>query len=73
LEETVKEKSTPSEVLMKCLEDFGQDEPEEVVVVYRTSGGELVWASNALSHTHFMGLLEMAKFWYLEKRRKEGD
>jgi hypothetical protein len=74
LEETAKTNRTPTEVLIKCLEDFGTDEPEEVVVIYKTKSGELAWWSNELPHTHFMGLLEMCKFWFLENRKKEeGD
>ncbi len=73
MEEAEPKPRTPSQVLIDCLESFGEDEPEEVVVICRTGGGQLAWYSNGLSHCHFMGMVEMCKFWFLENRKKEGD
>jgi hypothetical protein len=54
---------------MDCLEDFGRDEPVSVLVIYQTSGGDLVWKTDQTKHSHFIGMLEMTKFYYLESRR----
>jgi hypothetical protein len=70
-EEEVKKTRTPSDVLFTCLQDFGQDEPLEVVVIYRTQGGDLAWSSNINVHSHFLGVLKYAEFCFLEARRNE--
>ena len=57
---------TPTEVLIRCMEDFGNDEPEQVVVIYRTKKGDLAWSS-----AYFLGMLRMTEFYFLENRRKE--
>lgn len=62
---------TPTEVLIRCMEDFGNDEPEQVVVIYRTKKGDLAWFSNDLSSAYFLGMLRMTEFYFLENRRKE--
>jgi hypothetical protein len=67
------EPRTPTTVLMSCLEDFGEDEPVCAVVIYRTKSGDLAWSSSTVVHSEFVGMLEMAKFWFLEKRRTEGQ
>lgn len=56
--------TSPSQVLIDCLEDFNQDEPTEIVVIYKTQKGDLVFASNHLQNSNLVGLLEMAKFWF---------
>jgi hypothetical protein len=62
---------TPTQVLIDCMEDFGTDEPLEVLVIYRTKGGDLAWQTDQEDHSHVLGMLEMTKFWFLENRRKE--
>lgn len=56
--------TSPSQVLIDCLEDFNQDEPTEIVVIYKTQKGDLVFSSNHLQNSNLVGLLEMAKFWF---------
>jgi len=63
---------TPTQVLIHCLEDFGQDEPLEVIVIYRTSGGDLAWSSNLSPDSHFIGMLRMAEFHFFERRKNRG-
>jgi hypothetical protein len=60
-------KRSPSQVLIDCLEDFGNDEPLEVVVTYRTKSGDLAWQTNIDANSHFIGLLRLTEIWYLEK------
>lgn len=52
---------SPSETLMKCLEDFGDDEPKQVLVIYVTESGDLAWSCSADSTTAKLGMLEMCK------------
>lgn len=50
---------TPTETLMHCLEDFGEAEPERVIVVYTNDHGELCWSlSGPRVMTHIIGMLE---------------
>lgn len=60
---------TPSDILMRCLEEFGEDEPIEVAVIYRTKSGDLAWSTDITVHSHFVGLLRMTEFWFLEDRK----
>ena len=69
--EEVKKARTPSDILFECLQDFGRDEPLEVIVIYRTQGGDLAWSSNINVHSHFLGVLKYAEFCFLEVRRNE--
>ena len=66
-----KKTRTPSDILFECLQDFGEDEPVEVIVIYRTQQGDLAWASNIEAHSHFLGVLKYAEFCFLENRRHE--
>lgn len=63
---------TPTEVLIRCMEDFGEDEPEEVIVLYRSKKGGMAWYSNIQPTAHFVGMLRMTEFYFLEKRKAEG-
>lgn len=52
---------TATEILMTCLEDFGEDEPENVIVVWNTKSGDMAWLSNIRFTSAKVGLLELAK------------
>lgn len=72
MEEQETKPQSPTEVLIHCLENFGEDEPLEVIVLYRTKSGDMAWSSNIEPNSHFVGMLRMTEFYFLEKRRKEG-
>lgn len=71
--EEPKKRRTPSEVLIDCLEDFGLDEPTEVLVIYKTQHGDLAWQSNQLQHSNLVGMLEMTKFWFFMKCKMDEE
>lgn len=73
MEEQAAKQRTPTEVLLQCMEDFGEDEPVDVVVLWRTKGGTMSWASNILPNAHFVGMLRMTEFYFLEKRKQEAE
>lgn len=52
---------TATATLMEVLEDFGDSEPKECIVVYTNSNGELCWSSTTDSVVIKIGLLEAAK------------
>lgn len=58
---------TPSEVLIKCLEKFGEEEPEGVCVIFTT--GDAVWTYSNVRRTQLLGMLEMAKDYVLRMDR----
>lgn len=64
---------TPTETLMDALEAFGEDEPKEVIVIYTTQAGDLIWHSSISTTSIKVGMLETAKFWVLEAMKKEGS
>lgn len=51
---------TGSEVLINTLEDFGQIEPTEVIVIYTNANGDLVYRSNIEGTSMKIGMLTMA-------------
>lgn len=73
MEEQEPQQKTPTEILIRCMEDFGEDEPLEVIVLYRTKNGTTAWSSNIGPNAHFVGMLRMTEFYFLEKRRKEAE
>ncbi len=65
-------KRTPTEVLLKALEEFGVDEPTDCIVVFTTQSGDIVTMASTDQVSTKIGLLEMAKHWQLFPG-KEGD
>jgi hypothetical protein len=63
---------TPTETLMDALESFGEDEPKEVIIIYTTQAGDLIWHSSVSTTSTKVGMLETAKFWVLERMRETG-
>lgn len=61
-------KRTPTETLMKALEEFGVDEPVECVIVFSTQGGDLCTMSSTDTVSTQVGLLELAKWYQLNPR-----
>jgi hypothetical protein len=52
---------TATETLIAAMEEFGNDEPKECIIVYTTSAGDLCWSSNSDSQVIKFGLLEACK------------
>lgn len=73
MEEQERKPRTPTEVLVRCMEDFGDDEPLETIVIWRSKSGAMSWASNIEPNSHFIGTLRMTEFYFLEKRKKEAE
>lgn len=63
-EETV---CTPTQVLMNCLEEFGESEAKEVIVVYTNTQGDLCWHCSSDSIVKKLGLLEACKQFMVSK------
>jgi hypothetical protein len=55
------EKRSPSETIMKVMEDFGGDEPEELIVIWTTKAGDIAWSSTTEHISLRIGMLEFAK------------
>jgi ATP-dependent Clp protease adapter protein ClpS len=60
-------KRSPTETLLKALEEFGVDEPTEVIVVFSTQGGDICTMCSTDVVSTKVGLLETAKWWQLNK------
>lgn len=52
---------SPTDTLLKALEEFGTDEPLECVVVFSTQSGDICTMSSTDTVSTKVGLLEMAK------------
>jgi hypothetical protein len=52
----------PTETLVSCLEEFGESEPERVLVIWVNEAGDLCWSTNGpYKHTHIIGMLDCVK------------
>ena len=71
IDDKEKNTRTPTDTLMEALSSFGEDEPREVIVIYTTQNGDLVWNSSLSTFSAKLGMLGAAKFWIKEARRKE--
>ena len=60
-------KRSPTETLLRALEEFGVDEPLEVVVVFSTQSGDICTLSSTDVVSTKVGLLETAKWWQLNR------
>lgn len=61
-DEKTPEVRSPTETLVFCLEDFGDSEPERVLVIWTNKSGDLVWSSSGpYSYTHIIGMIECVK------------
>lgn len=63
---TARQQRTPSETLINCLENFGTDEPDAVMVVWTTRSGDIAWSSSTDRMSLKVGMLELAKAHILE-------
>lgn len=56
---------------MTAMEDFGESEPKELIVIYTNDAGDLCWSSTTDSNVVKLGLIESCKQ-YLIFKMKEG-
>ena len=49
---------TPTETLMRAMEDFGDEEPRSVACLWTTKSGEIRMMTNDLPKTEALGLIE---------------
>lgn len=54
-------RQTSTEMLIKVFEDFANDEPEELMVIFTDKGGNIAFHSNTDSTSKKLGLIEFAK------------
>lgn len=57
---------TPTELLMKCAQDFSACEPKEIVIIYTNEEDDIVVEAH-ISRTHALGIIEAAKQIVLER------
>jgi hypothetical protein len=61
-DEKTNEERSPSNTLIHCLEDFGHDEPQKVIIIWTTVGGDICWSESGPSHfAQNIGMLECVK------------
>jgi len=59
---------TPSETLIRCLEDFGEAEPTKVIVLWTNTNGDICWSESGPSHyCQNIGMLTCVKEMYLKR------
>jgi hypothetical protein len=52
---------TPSELLIRCIEDFGDSEATVAIVIYRQANGDISWRVTGESNTtEVIGMLDCA-------------
>ena len=67
-DEKTPEVRTPTETLVKCMEDFGESEPTKCIVIYLNVGGDICWStSGPYNFTQIIGMLECVKAKVMEK------
>jgi hypothetical protein len=62
---------SPTETLMKCMEDFGECEPKELIVIWTDQNGDLCWSSSSNSLSTQLGLMEACKALTIQKLTSE--
>ena len=63
------QRRTPTATLMAALEDFGEDEPRECIVIYTTASGDMAWSCSSDAVSVKLGLIEACKLYIQEKAR----
>lgn len=59
--ETNNKARTATETLVAVMEEFGQSEPKDVLVIYTNEAGELCWSCSTDAVSVKLGLLEACK------------
>lgn len=58
---------TASETLVAAMEDFGESEPKDCLIIYTNDVGELCWSASTDSVVVKLGLLEACKQFMIKK------
>jgi hypothetical protein len=54
-------KRTPTELVMKCLEEFGQCEAVNALVIWTDEAGDICWSATTDSQVQKFGMIEFVK------------
>jgi hypothetical protein len=54
-------KRTPTELIMKCLEEFGECEAVNCIVIWTDAAGDICWSSSTDSQVVKIGMVEFVK------------
>ncbi len=57
----VQAKRTPTETLMRCLEEFGECEAVNCMVIWTDVAGDIAWSSSTDSQVSRFGMVEFVK------------
>lgn len=52
---------TPTETILAVMEEFGQIEPRDCMVIWTDEGGDICWSCSTDSQAIKMGMVEMVK------------
>ena len=63
-------KRTPTETLVRCLEEFGEVEPVNVMVIWTDVAGDIAWSTSTDSHIIKFGMVEFVKQLLIERLQK---
>ena len=63
-------KRTPTETLVRCLEEFGEVEPVNVMVIWTDVAGDIAWSTNTDSQVIKFGMIEFVKQLLIERLQK---
>lgn len=50
-----------TETLVSAMEDFGENEPKDCLIIYANEAGELVWSCTSNSYVIKLGLVESCR------------
>lgn len=65
---------TPTQTLVDCMESFGEDDPQDLLIVYTTKSGDFCMSCTTDRLTTKLGLLEFAKAFVTEGAfKREGN
>ena len=67
-DEKTPEERSPTETLVRCLEDFGESEPTKCIVIYLNVDGDLCWSvSGPYHYTQIIGMLDCVQAKIMDK------
>jgi hypothetical protein len=67
-DEKTPELRSPTETLVRCMEDFGESEPKKVLVIWTNTDGDLCWSESGPSHfCENIGILTCVKSRIMQK------
>ena len=66
-------RTTPSQLLMDVMEEFGKIEPIEVFVIWTDEAGDLCWRGTSQKLSEKVGMLECVKTYIMDSAKKEDE